>query len=216
MKKVILLTSLVVLIFTSCKTSYITDTWKWEDPELKAYNKVLVLAIIREEDRALQQKMEEHMAGDLARLGYNAVSSYKEFGPKAFQDLTKEEAAQKIRKEGVDAVITIVLIKKDELKTYYPGRPQQWPSNSYYQNFERYYGTMWSLVKSPDYYVVNNRFSWESNFYDLGRADLIYSVQTQSFDPSSTESLAHEYGKMIVKNMERKKVVGKQPKLKAF
>jgi hypothetical protein len=30
---------------------------------------------------------------------------------------------------------------------------------------------------------------------------LIYSVQTQSFNPDDAESMGHEYGKMIVKNM---------------
>jgi hypothetical protein len=36
---------------------------------------------------------------------------------------------------------------------------------------------------------------------------LVYSVQTESFDPGSSESLGHEYGKLIVGNMVQNKVL---------
>jgi hypothetical protein len=45
---------------------------------------------------------------------------------------------------------------------------------------------------------------------------LVYSVQTQSFDPSSSEILAHEYGKLIVSNMVKNKVLTQTSPLKAF
>jgi hypothetical protein len=30
---------------------------------------------------------------------------------------------------------------------------------------------------------------------------LVYSVQTQSFEPSNSETMGHEYGQMMVKHM---------------
>jgi hypothetical protein len=130
--------------------------------------------------------------------------------------MSKEEAVNKVKQDGVDAVITIVLLKKEAVKNYYPGHPHYWPSNTYYQDFGRYYTTISILIREPDYYVVNTKYNWESNFYDLGSQDLVYSVQTQSFDPVSTEDLANEYGKMIVKNMFKMGIIEKQKKLKAF
>jgi hypothetical protein len=35
----------------------------------------------------------------------------------------------------------------------------------------------------------------------------VYSVQTQSFDPGSSESLGHEYGQLIVKDMVKKNIL---------
>ena len=44
----------------------------------------------------------------------------------------------------------------------------------------------------------------------MGTKDLLYSVQTESFDPNSSESLGHEYGKLIVENMVKKNALAKQ------
>ena len=39
---------------------------------------------------------------------------------------------------------------------------------------------------------------------------LIYSVQTQSFEPDNLEAMGHEYGKMIVNNMVKNDVLAIQ------
>ena len=45
---------------------------------------------------------------------------------------------------------------------------------------------------------------------------LVYSVQTQSFEPSSTEKMGHEYGQIIVKDLLKNDILsnsnGENPK----
>jgi hypothetical protein len=41
---------------------------------------------------------------------------------------------------------------------------------------------------------------------------LLYSAQSQSFDPVSAQSLGHEYGKMIARDMVKKNVLSKPGK----
>ena len=65
-------------------------------------------------------------------------------------------------------------------------------------------------IYTKGYYVFNTKYFWESNLYDLKSNRLLYSAQSQSFDPVSTESLSHEYGKMIVKDMVKNKVITNQ------
>jgi hypothetical protein len=55
--------------------------------------------------------------------------------------------------------------------------------------------------------VVDTKDFWESNVYDMPTQQLVYSVQTQSFDPGSSESLGHEYGQLIVKDMVKKNIL---------
>ena len=43
---------------------------------------------------------------------------------------------------------------------------------------------------SRGYYSISTRYFWEDNFYDVATKELLYAVQTESFDPSSMESLA--------------------------
>lgn len=167
----------------------------------------MVLGLIREKDRAIQEKMENHLVGDLQLLGYNAVSSLKEYGPKAFEGMTEQEAINKLKSSGVDAVITIVLLDKQKERYYVPGRLYYSPYGYYYNRFWGYRGTLYQRIYEPGYYVTDTKYFWESNLYDMKTQELVYSVQTESFDPVNTESQAHEYGKMIVKDMMKKKVV---------
>jgi hypothetical protein len=167
----------------------------------------MVVGIIREADQSLRQKMENHLVGDLRELGYQAYSSFAEFGPKALENLNEEQLYDKMRESGADGVLTIVLLNKEKEKFYVPGHVVYTPYYVYYNRFSRYYTTIYQRIYSPGYFDVSTNYFWESNFYDLISRELVYSVQTESFDPGSSESLGHEYGKLIVGNMVQKKVL---------
>lgn len=208
-----MLTSIIIAVMLcSCAGSnYITSTWKATDVVPKKYGKVMVVGIIREADRTIREQMEDHMVGDLKDLGYNAFSSFKEYGPKAFENVTEESVNKKLADDGIDAVLTIVLLDKQKERYYVPRRVVYSPYITYHNRFYGYYRSVYTRIESPGYYDVSTKYFWESNFYELSSGNkLLYSVQTQSFDPSSTERLAHEYGKMIVQNMVKNNVLAKQ------
>ncbi|MFC0775099.1 hypothetical protein [Terrimonas alba] len=200
---------IIALFLAGCTSSRITSSWKDENVSPKQYNKILVLGLIRETDRTIRENMENHFVGDLQALGYNAVSSLKEYGPKAFEKMDEEAALAKLNNSGVDAVVTIVLLDKEKEKRYVPGYINYSPYGYYYNRFWGYYGTMNRRIYEPGYYVTDTKYFWESNFYDMGTQKLLYSVQTQSFDPANSESLGHEYGQLIVKNMVKNGIVAK-------
>lgn len=211
---------LAVLLFTvaSCSTSKITTSWKAENIAQQKYNKVMVLGLIHEADRTMQENMENHLINDLKDLGYNAVSSLKEYGPKVFDEMTEEAALAKLKNSGVDAVITIVLLDKEKEKKYVPGNTYYSPYGYYYNRFWGYRSTLNRRIYEPGYYVTDTKYFWESNFYEMGAQKLVYSVQTKSFDPANSESMAHEYGQLIVKDMIKNNIVKKQSDMagKAF
>lgn len=218
MKQVKYLIILLLFLFTSCGTSRITSSWKAENVQPKKYEKVLVLGLIREADRSLREKMEQHILGDLKELGYNAICACEEYGPKAFENMSEKEAISKLSNSGIDAVLTIVLLDKTKEKYYIPGRVNYTPYYNYHNRFWGYYTTMYDRIYSPGYYEVNTKYFWESNFYDMSSKQLLYSVQTQSFDPESSAGLGHEYGKLIINDMVKNKVLATpdQQQSKAF
>lgn len=199
----------LLLMVAGCTTSKITSSWKAENTVPQKYNKILVLGLIREADRTIQENMENHLVGDLQELGYNAVSSLKEYGPKAFDKMDEELALGKIKNSGVDAVITIVLLDKQKERKYIPGNMYYSPYGYYYNRFWGYRTTLYRRIDEPGYYVTDTKYFWESNLYDMSTQKLVYSVQTQSFDPANSESLGHEYGQMIVKDMVKNNVIRK-------
>ncbi|MGZ5190239.1 MAG: hypothetical protein ACXWCZ_04420 [Flavisolibacter sp.] len=211
MKTINIITLAVILLLTnSCATSYITSTWKAPDAGPKKYNKVMVLGIIREADRTMRQKMENHLVDDLKLLGYNAFSAYEQYGPKTFQDIDEKMANQKLAADGIDAVVTIVLLDKQKERHYVTGHIAYSPYTYYQNHVWGYYHSLSYRVGMSGYYEVTTKYFWESNLYDLSSNKLIYSAQTQSFDPSSVEGLAHEYGQKIIQNMVKGNVLQKQ------
>lgn len=204
--------ALVFLFFAaSCSTSRITHSWRSDNILKNNYNKIMVVGLSDEKDRNMREQMENHFAGDLAALGYNAISSLKVYGPKSFENSTEKEVLSNLDSIGVDAVITIVLLDQKSERYYVPHKVYRSPYRTRFgfqhQNFWGYYSTTHTRIYTPGYYQVDTRYFWESNFYDMEKKQLLYSVQTRSFNPSGTESLAHEYGKMIVNDMVKHGVI---------
>lgn len=206
-----LIVFICLLFLAACATSSrITNSWKSGIEPAEKYNKILVLALYEEKQMHARQQMENHLVGDLKNLGYNAVSAMDEYGPKAFRDMKEEAVVDKLQNSSIDAIITIVLLDKTKERFYVPGNIYYSPYGPYYRHFWGYYSTMYNRIYTPGYYVTNNRYFWESNLFDVASKELIYSVQTESFDPASSETLAHEYGQLIVKDMVKKQVLNKQ------
>lgn len=192
---------ILLLVVVGCNSSRITSSWKAADVTPKEYGKILVLGMIGEPDRTLREEMEQHLAGDLKEQGYNAVSAVQTYGPKAFENMTEGEALKSLYTKEIDGVITIVLLNKEKERYYMPAQVQYSPYANYQNHFWRYYSSMYDRIYSPGYYATDTRYFWESNFFDLNDWKLLYSVQSQSFEPESARALAHEYGQLIVKDM---------------
>lgn len=194
-------------LITGCYTSVITNTWKSKSIKPKKFEKILVIALVKQKDRSLRESMENHLVGDLVEKGITAISSLKEYGPKSFEGLNENEVIQKLGNSGIDAVITIVLLDKEKEKYYVPGRVYYSPYTIYHRRFWGYYTTMYDRIYEPGYYSENTNYFWESNFFDAKSKELIYSVQTKSFNPNSSNALANEYGKLICNDLFKKDIL---------
>jgi hypothetical protein len=66
---------------------------------------------------------------------------------------------------------------------------------------------MHDRIQSTGYYRDDTKYFWETNLYDLSAKKILYSIQTDSFNPESTESLSQEYGQMIARNLIKNKII---------
>jgi hypothetical protein len=205
MKKMLWVLCAAVLF--SCQTSKITTTWTDKDVSPKKYNKILVLGVLKDNDRELQSKMEKHLAGDLNDLGYSAFAASDVFPPGTFVRGDTAKAIEAINGKGFDAVLTIVLLNKEKEKYYIPGKMIYTPYATYNDRLDRYYYTMYDRIQTEGYYATDTKIFWESNFYDRNSKKMIYSSQTESFDPGSKETLAHYYGVLLVNNLVKSQVL---------
>jgi len=205
MKRILATITMLLFLVAACGPSTrITSSWKADNVQPDKFKKVVVLGLVKENDRTLREKMEQHMVGDLREMGYDAVCSCDEYNPKAFENMSEEQALSKLRGSGVDAVLTVVLLDKSQERYYVPGRVVYSPYTVYQGRFWRYSRMMYDRIYMEGYYTTDTKYFWESNLYDLAANNLVYSSQSQSFDPISAETLGHEYGQLVVKDMVKK------------
>lgn len=197
----------IVVLLENCYSSVITNTWQAEDSNTKIIKKLLVLAIDNNKDRTIRVKLENHLVNDLTKKGIDAFSAIESYGPFFLSGLQESEAINKIKGQGFDAVLTVVLLDKEKEKHYIPGRITYTPYSMYYRRFWGYYSTVYDRVYEPGYYTENTNYFWESNLYDLSDKSLIYSAQTKSFDSNNLEKLADEYGKIISNDLFKKGIL---------
>jgi len=199
-------------IFTiiSCNSTQVISSYKDEKVNAKDYKKILVLGIFQQKERSLRQEAETQLVNRLRGQGYNAVAAMDDFGPKAFEKVSEDQLAANLKTSGYDAVITTALLDKTKEENYQPGNSRLQPIGIYYNRFGRYYSTVYDRVYTPGYYTTSTDYFLESNLYDIKSGDLIYSIQTKSYDPSSATSLASDNSKKVVQDLKDKGVFVKK------
>jgi hypothetical protein len=210
MKKMLVASLIISTIISLGCSSGTKITSSWKSPaapsSASAYKNVMVLALLSERDRSLQQSMEKEMVDELAGKGISAASAYETFGPGRFS--TNEKlAVRQLKKTRADAVMTITLLDKTKESNYVPGNVTFQPLGVYYNRFSGYYNYAYNRMYNQGYYTTNTNYFWESNLYDLKSNKLVYSVQTESFDPASAQVLSKDYSRKIVENMMKQGVL---------
>ena len=109
-------------------------------------------------------------------------------------------------------MITIALLDRKKEKFFVPAKVKYYSNLYYYNriwNYNIIQADLNSTTSMKGEYEVSTQFSWESILFDLQTLSPVYTIQTKTFDPASTETMAHEYGKMIVANMVKEKIIKK-------
>ena len=201
---------LVGILLISCNSTQVISSYKDEKAQINDYRKILVLGIFQQKDRAFRQGTEEELASRLKSLGYNAVTGMDEYGPKAFEKVPEDQIAERVKSGGYDAVITTAVLDKKKQENYNPGNVSYQPVGVQYNRFGRYYSTVYDRVYEPGYYTTSTDYILETNFYDGPSGNLISSVQTKSFDPSSADALAHDNSKRIIQDLQDNGILRKK------
>lgn len=193
---------LALALLAACTNTHITSSWKNDRVPPVHYSKLVVLAMVPDNQHGIGQAMEHSMVEQLKHNGYNAVSAIQEFGPNTLRGLSEQESLARIRADQADGLITISLTDHKRTRSYVPGTiyPSPW-------------GWGWGYgggYYSPGYIRSDVHFSWLTNLYDVNSAKVLYSVESSSVDPASAGDLAGSYSHQIVRDMKEKGVLAKQ------
>jgi len=188
---------LAVLVLAACAPA--TEmTGVWSEPDYKAQpsSKVLVIGIGREESS--RRLFESTMAEKFKSRKLQTVVSY-EIWP---EEAPVEEATIRkvVEEQNIDLVSVTRLVGVDKETQYVPGATYYTPTSGYY-GFYPYYSSTYAVVHEPGYLQEYAVVNVETNVYDAKAAKLVWSGQSRTFDPQSTNDVIQGVCSALVTSM---------------
>ncbi len=185
------------LIFTSCATTTITNTWKDKAYEGKA-QKMVVMMLAR--TQYLRDMFEGQFVAELGKRGNKATQSHKIVPFEELKD--KELVKSKIKSTDADTILIARLVGTKTIETFEPGAIHGIPLH------HDYWGSFYEIV-SVDYgYTGDIEVAYlETNLYDVKTEKLIWSARSKTERSYGEQQLINEFIGIIVKKMASDKII---------
>lgn len=215
MKRIQLL-SLAALLFmiAACSSSKdITGIWvNKEKIQGKQYNNIFIVVMTDNIDA--RSKIETDLAAAATQNGFKSVKSIDVMSPTLnnSQTPTKEEIVSKVKASGCDAVFVASLLRKEDETRYIPGSRVYSPMpyySSWGGNYYGYYRNYYPTLYTPGYYTNDKNYFMQSNLYDAASEELMWSVQSTIFNPSSLKGFSKSFTKGLIKKLEKEGLLKK-------
>jgi hypothetical protein len=193
--RLVLALALSMLLFACA----ITPLAEWRDNTYTGTaDNILIIGV--SDQSGVRRQFEDTFVKELALLGVSAKPSY--------QVLTDEQISSKdtldaaIREQSMDAVLVTRVIGIEEIQTYTPPTYTQTPSsyNRHYRDYYSYFNHA-AQVSTPAYWDKYEVLKLESNLYDSATQQLVWSIQSESFDPRSATQLIDDQISVAIKSL---------------
>lgn len=201
------LSLLVTILIASCGPSH-KVTSSWVSPEAKSspkkYTSIFIAALTQ--NQAAKNIVEEDLAKAARARGFKVFKSSEIFAPNFTKDQSdKAVILAKVKELGCDAILTSALIDKTSETRYNPGTVAYTPYMGYGgYGFGGYYGYMYpAMYSSPGYYTTEKTYFIETNLFDVATEKMVYSVQSQAYDPSTITAFSRDYCEVITQQFTK-------------
>lgn len=226
------LTSLAVVCFVlvlSCSTPATKITGSWKDPNATSYKDFFIAVLSK--NQQVRQQLEGDIADRLKRAHVNVTRSLEVF-PHSEKVETPEEkkaAIEKIKNLGHDAIMVIKLVNKTEDTRYVAGTNSYAPTNigigtgynlqttgapppGQYGAFGMYYLDNYGSHTTPGYYQMDQAYFLESNLFDAKTEKLVWSAQSEVFNPANLPSASGDFSFVMVDALKKGNLIYKKEK----
>ncbi len=184
-------------------------TESWMNQELtgkEKYQKVFIFTLSNRLD--VRKSVEDAFANTINKQGDITVIRGYEVFPPDFLNGKPEKAAvlQQIQATGADVLLITALIDSKEETRHVPGTTNYYtpyPAYPHYGAFGSYYGYHSSYMYDPGYYVEDQTYFLESNFYDLRTEEIIWSAQSEILNPNNLDKVADKYSKELIERLKK-------------
>lgn len=185
-------------------------TWVNPDYQDQRLNDIVVIAV---SDNELRRRMwETVMVSDLEAHGTHAIAMAQLLpGNHQYEEA---EVKRIIAEQGANAVIVSRLLDYSKVENYVP--PQTYVSGypgyyaPYYGSYYGYYSYSYGVTTTPGYTYEDVTVTLETNLYDASSGDLIWTGQSQTFNPETADDVITPTIHMIVDELKSRGLVTKK------
>jgi len=214
MKKISFVFLSAVLLLTACESSKqisIVNSWlnreKLKDRPVK---KIYIIGLFNNPD--VSTTLEYVLSDEARSRRYIAFRNHEHFPYKLDNpEDAKRLILEKVKSLGCDAIF-VTALKDVHSETHYVSTSSigvsasgYYPVNGYQSNFNNYYTGYYAETSLSGYYETNKSYFIESNLYDTNTLELLWSVQSKSYNPTDIEKVTKEYSNELFKLLEKEK-----------
>jgi len=193
-------------LLSACSSTSLVN--RWSDPEYKgpALQKILVIGIIKDDIK--RRSFEEEFASLISTPNRSGIASYTLLPDLKSAD-QKEEILAVVDKVGADGVMIVTLqgVSKEQRDVppsvdYYPA-----PGMGMGYGMYGYYGMSHTAVYRPGYTVTDTVVRLDTKLFAVSSEKMIWAGKTESFNPSSSQSVVSELEKLVISDMKKSGMV---------
>ena len=188
---------LIVLaaVVAACTTAKPIAEWRNPAYTSGPFDNILIVGI---SDQVTARRAFENNFVD--RLGEEQIKATAAFAVMPDNARPTEENIKAVIEDiRFDAVLITHLVGVDEKTVYQPATYRPAP---YYNSFYGYYDHVGGYVYEPGYYRRHTYVKLETNLYDTRDESLVWSMQSETIDPSSVQKLIDAQIKIVVNRLE--------------
>jgi len=219
--------SFIVLI--SCATPATQITGSWKDPAAPSYKNFFVAVLTK--NLQARQRLEGDISDRLAHEHVKVTKSLQVFAhtEKVETEEERKAALEKIQNLGHDAIMVIKIVNKTEDTRYVAGTNSYAPTNigigtgynlqttgapppGQYGAFGVYYLDNYGSHSTPGSYQTDQAYFVESNLFDAKTAKLVWSAQSEVFNPANLNSASGDFSFVMVDALKKGNLIYKKEK----
>lgn len=196
--------SLFALFLFSCASSSLVATWHDENYSgVSVLDNVLIIAVTK--DETIKRLYEDTFVEKLTESGIKARPSYKLINSDIKPD--RDSMQEAINESGAKALLVTRYLGTNAKEHYRPPQRTMFRSDPYYSRFDRYYPMAYREVYTPGYTVTVTTVSLESNLYDVETGKLIWSVRSETVNPSMSQKYVNELVNICIKDLKKNNLI---------
>ena len=191
------------LLFFSCATTKITETWKDVRYRGAPFSDLFVIGVANEENT--RRSFENKFVEKLQAAGVQAVASSSVM--KSDQKIEKVAILAAIEKLDIDAVLVTRLVSLKEKEVRSPSTSEQGRPDDYQGRYYTDYSTAYGSSHEPAQYTTSVRVGLETKLYDVKTEQLIWAATSKTANPKSKIKLFEAVIDALVQDLKKNKLL---------